>query len=139
MVGRIVHVNENATRIMFSVHDGTGVVEMVMHVQDDDELVRSGWLPLALAIGVVQAASQSRCSSPSTGGAVESGRSTCARFLVLFARCSLVAQFQARKRELVVNTYVRAYGALRRSGHQLGMTAYNMRPLQDFNEVRRTL
>lgn len=40
LVGRIIDVAEANNKITYKVHDGTGVLDLSMYTQDDDEVVR---------------------------------------------------------------------------------------------------
>lgn len=39
IVGRILDVSETATKVAYTVHDGSGALELQMHAQEDDEVV----------------------------------------------------------------------------------------------------
>lgn len=52
-VGRILSVQEQATRVVFRAHDGTGAIEVQIWVNDSDEQVVSGHACMRMAWGCV--------------------------------------------------------------------------------------
>lgn len=110
-VGRIVSVQEQASRIAMKVHDGTGLMDVTSWVNDSEPETVSGCMLAAWSCAVLMSSASQ---------------------LKLW---NTILQLARQREELQVGRYVRVYGNLKRFGNTISVTCYTVRPVSDYNDV----